>query len=74
MNTLIVILASTLTLVTPENGAKYDTHSPCVKEFLSNPEKRTKPRPPEPPMSEDEIKRWDERNATFDAWVKAGCP
>ena len=56
MNTLLIILASTLTLTAPENGAKYDTYSPCVHEFLSNPEKRTNPRPPEPPLSADEEK------------------
>lgn len=41
--------AASITLTAPEDGALYDTHSPCVKEFLANFEKRgVKPeRPPE---------------------------
>lgn len=41
--------AATITLTAPEDGATYDTHSPCVKEFFANFDKRgVKPeRPPE---------------------------
>ena len=40
MNTLLVILASTVTLLAPEDGAVYDTCPPQVREFLANPAKR----------------------------------
>lgn len=40
MNAIITLLASTLTLVSPENGAEYDTHTLCVKEFLSHYDER----------------------------------
>ena len=33
---LSLLIAASITLATPENGATYDTHSPCVKEFLEN--------------------------------------
>lgn len=36
MNTIVALFASVLTLVSPENGAEYDTHTPCVKEFLAS--------------------------------------
>ncbi len=68
-----VAAASTITLTAPDDGAVYDTHSPCVKEFLSHPAERSV-RPEEPPLSEDEIKRRDEQNAKYDAWVASGSP
>lgn len=71
MNLLTILLSSTLTLVAPEDGAVYDTHTPCANEFLSHPAERSV-RPPEPPLSADEIKRRDEQNAKYEAWVKAG--
>ena len=45
----IAATAATITLTAPDDGAVYDTHSPCVKEFFANFEKRgVKPeRPPE---------------------------
>ena len=48
-----VVFAATITLTAPDNGATYDTHTPCVNEFLSHPAERSV-RPPEPPLSEDE--------------------
>ena len=74
MNTLLILLASTLTLTAPENGAKYDTYSPCVREFLANPDKRSNPRPPEPPMSEQELKQKETMDAKYEAWVAEGKP
>lgn len=67
------VLAATITLTAPENGATYDTHTPCVNEFLSHPAERSV-RPPEPPLSEDEIKRRDAQNKKYEAWVAAGKP
>lgn len=67
------VFAATITLTAPENGATYDTHTPCVNEFLSHPAERSV-RPPEPPLSEDEIKKRDAQNKKYDAWVAAGKP
>ena len=71
--TIGLFLAATLTLTAPENGATYDTHTPCVNEFLSHPAERSV-RPPEPPLSADEIKRRDEQNKKHEEWVAAGSP
>ena len=68
-----LLLAATLTLTAPENGATYDAHTPCVNEFLSHPAERSV-RPPEPPLSADEIKRRDEQNKKHEEWVAAGSP
>ena len=46
MNALLVILASTVTLLAPEDGAVYDTCPPQVREFLANSAKRIE-NPPE---------------------------
>ena len=70
---LSLLLAASITLVSPENGATYDTHSPCVKEFLENFEKRGE-KPPRPPLSEAEIKQRDKQNERYEEWVKAGRP
>ena len=64
---------ASIRLDAPDDGALYDTHSPCVNEFLSHPAERSV-RPEEPPLSADEIKRRDEQNAKYDAWVAAGSP
>ena len=37
------VLAATITLTAPDNGANYDTHTPCVNEFLSHPAERSEP-------------------------------
>ena len=70
---LQLVIAASITLATPENGATYDTHSPCVKEFLENFEKRGE-KPPRPPLTEGEIKQRDKMNERYEAWVKAGKP
>ena len=70
---LSLIFAASITLATPENGATYDTHSPCVNEFLENFEKRGE-KPPRPPLTEGEIKQRDKMNERYEAWVKAGRP
>ena len=67
------VLAATITLTAPDNGATYDTHTPCVNEFLSHPAERSV-RPPEPPLSEDEIKARDKQNKKYEAWIAAGKP
>ena len=70
MNTLIALLASTLTLVSPENGAEYDTHTPCVKEFLSHYDERGV----KPEVTEEELKdkyfNCFKRNAWSEDWLK----
>jgi len=68
-----LLIAASIALVSPENGATYDTHSPCVNEFLANFEKRGE-KPPRPALTEGEIKARDEQNAKYDEWVKAGKP
>ncbi len=65
--------AETIKLTAPEDGAVYDTHSPCVKEFYANFEKRGV-KPPRPEMTPEEIKTRDEMNKKHDAWVAAGRP
>ncbi len=68
---LSLLFAASITLATPENGATYDTHSPCVKEFLDNWEKRGE-KPPRPALTEDEIKQRDRMNEKYAEWEKAG--
>ena len=47
--------AAAIKLVAPEEGATYDTHSPCVNEFLANFDKRGV-KPPRPPLNDEEKK------------------
>ena len=70
---LSLLFAASITLATPESGATYDTHSPCVKEFLDNWEKRGE-KPPRPALTEEEIKQRDRMNERYEEWVKAGKP
>ena len=70
---LSLLFAASITLATPENGATYDTHSPCVKEFLDNWEKRGE-KPPRPALTEEEIKQRDRMNERYAEWEKAGRP
>ena len=70
---ITLLLAAAIALTAPENGATYDTHTPCVNEFLSHPAERSV-RPPEPPLSADEIRRRDEQNKKHEEWVAAGSP
>ena len=70
---ITLLLAAAIALTAPENGATYDTHTPCVNEFLSHPAERSV-RPEEPPLSADEIKRRDEQNRKYEEWVAAGKP
>lgn len=62
---------ASITLVAPEDGATYDLHSPCVKEFLANFEKRGV-KPPRPELTKEEIEARDKQNAAYEAWVQAG--
>lgn len=71
MNTSMLVLASTLTLTAPDNGATYDTHTPWVNEFLSHPAERSV-KPEEPPLSPIEIKRRDEQTKKYEEWVAGG--
>ena len=66
-----ILIFAVLTLATPENNAVYDLHSPCVKEFLANGAKRGE-KPARPPLTTDEIRKRDEANAKYEAWVAAG--
>ena len=66
-----VAQGASVQLVAPEDGATYDLHSPCVKEFLANFDKRGE-KPPRPPLTEEEIKTRDRQNADYEAWVQAG--
>lgn len=68
---LSALLFAAITLSAPENGAVYDLHSPCVKEFLANSDKRGV-RPERPALTADEIKTRDAMNAKYEAWVAAG--
>ena len=51
-----MLQAASISLVAPDDGATYDTHSPCVKEFYANFEKRGV-RPPRPELTDDEKKQ-----------------
>ena len=73
MNTLVLVLASTLTLTAPDNGATYDTHTPWVNEFLSHPAERSV-KPEEPPLSQVEIKRRDEDKSKTRIVAPADAP
>lgn len=68
---LAVGLVAAINLAAPDDGAVYDTHTPCVNEFLSHPAERSV-RPEEPPLSADEIKRRDEQNRRYEEWVASG--
>ena len=59
--------AATITLIAPEDGALFDTHSPCVKEFYANFEKRGE-RPERPPLTEEAKKQKEEDEAAGKTW------
>lgn len=59
--------SETIELVAPEDGAVYDTHSPCVKEFYANFDKRGV-KPSRPPLTEEEKKMRDESIAKRGSW------
>ncbi len=59
--------AETIALTAPEDGAVYDTHSPCVKEFYANFEKRGE-KPPRPELTPEEVKARDACIAKGDKW------
>ena len=65
--------AATLTLTAPADGAVYDLHSPCVKEFLEHWEERGV-KPPRPPLSEQEIAQSNRQHAAYVKWREAGSP
>ncbi len=60
-------LAASIALVAPEDGAAYDTHSPCVKEFYANFEKRGV-KPARPPLTEEEQRKKAEAEAKGQRW------
>lgn len=68
---LSALFLAALTLTAPDDGTVYDLHSPCVKEFLANFEKRGE-KPARPALTAEEIRRRDEMNAKYEAWVAAG--
>ena len=61
------VLAASIALVAPEDGAAYDTHSPCVKEFYASFEKRGV-KPPRPPLNEEEQRLKAEAEAQGKVW------
>lgn len=68
---LSAVFALEITLLTPKNGAEYDTSQPCVREFLANFDARGV-KPPRPPKTKQELEQEKKQNAAYDAWVKAG--
>lgn len=65
------LLIAAIALTSPEDGTVYDLHSPCVKEFLANSDKRGE-KPERPALTADEIATRDRMNAKYDAWVAGG--
>ena len=59
--------AATIKLAAPEEGAVYDTHSPCVNEFLANFDKRGV-KPPRPPLNDEEKKLKADAEAQGKTW------
>jgi hypothetical protein len=62
-----MLQAASISLVAPDDGATYDTHSPCVKEFLANFDKRGV-KPPRPPLNEEEKKLKADAEAQGKTW------
>ena len=71
MMTALPMAAGTITLLEPADGALYDTHSPCVREFLEHPEERGT-QPPRPPKTPAELEKERLQNAAYQAWVANG--
>ena len=65
--------AASIHLETPADGAVYDLHSPCVKEFLEHFEERGV-KPPRPPLSEQEIAQSNRQHVAYLKWREAGSP
>lgn len=65
--------AATISLTAPDDGAVYDTHSPCVKEFYANFEKRGVP-PPRPPLTKAELAKKAEIEAKGEVWRDRWTP
>ena len=65
--------AATIHLEAPEDGAVYDLHSPCVKEFLEHFEERGV-KPPRPKLSEEEIAQSNRQHTAYLKWREAGSP
>ena len=65
--------AASIHLETPADGAMYDLHSPCVKEFLEHWEERGV-KPPRPPLSEAEIAQSNRQHTAYLKWREAGSP
>ena len=59
--------AAAIKLTAPEEGAAYDTHSSCVKEFLANFDKRGV-KPPRPPLNDEEKKLKADAEAQGKTW------
>ena len=65
--------AATVRLAAPDNGALYDLHSPCVKEFLEHWEERGV-KPPRPKLSAEEIAQSNRQYIAYQKWREAGSP
>ena len=60
-------------LSAPDDGALYDLHSPCVKEFLEHCEERGE-KPPRPPITQEELAQSNRQYVAYQKWRAAGSP
>jgi hypothetical protein len=65
--------AATIRLAAPDDGAFYDLHSPCVKEFLEHWEERGV-KPPRPKLTEEELAQSNRQHNAYLKWRAAGSP
>ena len=65
--------AATVRLSAPDDGALYDLHSPCVKEFLEHWEERGV-KPPRPKLTAEEIAQSNRQYIAYQKWREAGSP
>ena len=65
--------AATVRLSAPDDGALYDLHSPCVKEFLEHWEERGV-KPPRPKLTEEELAQSNRQFIAYQKWREAGSP
>ncbi len=65
--------AATVRLSAPDDGALYDLHSPCVKEFLEHWEERGV-KPPRPKLTEEELAQSNRQYIAYQKWREAGSP
>ena len=69
----VAAAAATVRLSAPDDGALYDLHSPCVKEFLEHWEERGV-KPPRPKLTEAELAQSNRQYIAYQKWREAGSP